>query len=1172
MSDPAASPFQALETPKALEAAVLEFWKSAGIFQKSLHRPSPNGDFVFYEGPPTANGMPHNGHVLTRVIKDLFPRYRTMRGYRVDRRAGWDTHGLPVEVEVEKELGIHGKAAIEAYGLEPFAKKCIESVFTYTREWEDLTDRVGFWVNTDTAYVTYHRSYVESVWWALSELFKKGLLYKDYKVVWWWAQGGTALSSGEVGEGYQTVDDPSVTVRFTIASVPGAPPASVTDAIAAGTAHFLAWTTTPWTLPSNVALAVNAKATYAFTRLESGEVVVTAAELAPEGETVWSCLGSALAGATYTPLFRFHEAIPEQLAQLLLGRHYVVVTGEHVEVSQTGIVHTAPAFGEDDFVVRRTEGLGFLQMIAPDGTFIEGCGAYTGRFCKDADKDITRELKERGLLYKQEVYRHEYPFCPRSPTDPLIQYARPGWFIRTRQNKEQALANNAQVNWLPETIRDGRFGDFLRNNVDWALSRERYWGTPLNIWVCDACGAMEAPSSTDDLRARGSQDFARMDDEGISRDLQVHKPWIDRVTFPCTACAGRSVPATMRRVTEVIDCWFDSGCMPFAQVGFPHKGREEFARSYPADFISEAVDQTRGWFYSLMMVSTLLFDAETCAAYGLDRVPASGFPRPFRNCIVLGHVCDSEGKKESKSKGNYTSPDLVLKGQTRLKIAADASLKPGQLALKPAQVKSLGLDPKERLTAPDGAQFEVVGRPVKGKDAANMHPDDLARYEGADTGGVVLTTPFPPPGADAFRWLFYSQNPPWTNTRLSLKAILEGQREFLFRLKNVHQFYLLNRPLPGGGMHAPARPSGAHPLDGWVLHALDRLVVECTEGLDAYKIFEPARALNAFVDALSNWWLRRSRDRFDDPGADGIEARNTLQHALLTLAKLTAPFVPFQAEAMFQSLKLAAGGEGWAESVHLCDWPAADPTRVNADLAADMDLVRELANLGRAAREGVGVRVRQPLASAEIVLADPRRAPRLKGLLSLLMDELNVRAIHFSADANTFVTFVVKPDFKALGARLGKDMKAVAAAIAQVDGSELRAALAAGGAVVGGHALTDGDVRVEVSPRPGFQAAGSAAAVVALTCTLDEDLLEEGLLREVQSRVQSARKGLGCTYGETVSIALAGSDRTVRMLARFGRTLQDETRSTLVPDLSGTDGDLFTVDGEDVVLRVRRGG
>ncbi len=1143
-----------LAAPAELEAAVLEFWKSADIFRKSLARPSPKGNFVFYEGPPTANGMPHNGHVLTRVIKDLLPRYRTMRGYRVDRRAGWDTHGLPVEVEVEKSLGIHGKAAIEAYGLEPFARACIESVFTYTREWEDLTERVGFWVNTETAYVTYHRSYVESVWWALSELFRKGLLYQDYKVVWWWAQGGTALSAGEVGEGYQTVDDPSVTVRFTVTG-DGATrfPSTLADDIAAGNVHFLAWTTTPWTLPSNVALAVNAKATYACTRVAKAdggeEIVITAAELAPEGETVHTCLGVDLVGVHYRPLFRFHEAIPEQFASLQSGRHYLVVTGEHVQVSNTGIVHTAPAFGEDDFDLRRKEGLGFLQLVGPDGCFIAGCEPYTGVFCKEADKAIQRDLKDRGCLFRIDQVRHEYPYCPRAPSDPLIQYARPAWFIRTKQNKGEALANNAKVNWLPETIRDGRFGDFLRNNVDWALSRERYWGTPLNIWVCDACGTMEAPSSTAAILARNPDAF----DPSVSPDLQVHKPWVDRVVFPCLACSG-----TMRRVPEVIDCWFDSGCMPFAQVGYPHVAGSEaaFAAAFPADFISEAVDQTRGWFYSLLMISTLLF-------------PEKGFPRPFRNCIVLGHVCDAEGKKESKSKGNYTSPDIVLKGQTTLRIVEDTSLKPGQLALKPPQVRSLGLDPKERLTAPDGVTFEVVGRAVKGKDVAGMHPEDIARYAGAVTTGVTLTTPFAAPGADAFRWLFYSQNPPWTNTRLSLKAILEGQREFLFRLRNVHQFYVLH-PLPAGDRVAP---TGRNPLDAWILHAIDALVRECTAGLDAYRIYEPARAINAFVDALSNWWLRRSRDRFDADGAfgdDALEAGRTLRAVLGTLCRLIAPFVPFQAEAMYRGLRSLAGDMASPESVHLCDWPEPDDARVAPGLAADMDLIRELTNLGRNARESVGVRVRQPLLSAEVVLADPRRAVGLAPLLGLLRDELNVREIRFSADAGQFVTFTVKPDFKALGARLGKDMKAVAAAITQMDGAELRAALAGGGATVGGHLLTDADVRVEVAPKAGFQAAGSAVAVVALATGLTEDLLEEGLHREVQSRVQALRKELGCAYAERAMFAVAGGDRTVRMLDRFGDRLGAGTRSDLAAPPAGAPGEVIAVDGESVTLWVWR--
>lgn len=1124
--------YKELPAPPVLEADVLAFWKDRDIFAKSLKASEGKPRFVFYEGPPTANGMPHNGHVLTRAIKDLFPRYRTMRGYHVPRKAGWDTHGLPVEVEVEKELGIHGKAAIEAHGVAAFSERCIRSVFTYTNEWGEMTDRVGFWLDTSDAYVTYHRSYVESVWWALSRLFEKGLLYQDYKVVWWWPQGGTALSSGEVGEGYKAVDDPSVTVRFPVKGQPGT--------------SFLAWTTTPWTLPSNVALAVNPTLDYAFVRHE-GELLIVADGLREQvpGEVERVVKGSDLVGLEYEPPFRFE--VPTG------GRAYVVVPGAHVTLGAgTGVVHTAPAFGEDDFQVRKDQGLGFLQLVASDGTFVPSVTPWAGRFCKDADKDIIRDLKERGLLFKHEVYRHDYPFCPRADSDPLIQYARPAWFIRTTAFKDAALANNGRVNWLPETIRDGRFGDFLRNNVDWALSRERYWGTPLNIWSCGACGHRVAPSSAAEISRRNPDAF----DPSVDADLQVHKPWIDRVTFACDKCGG-----TMTRVPEVIDCWFDSGCMPFAQHGFPHKNVDAFKASFPADFISEAVDQTRGWFYSLLMISTLLFDADTCRELGLEDI---GFPRPFRNCIVLGHVCDVDGKKESKSKGNYTSPDLVLKGSMRAKVVADASLAPGQVGFKPAQVKSLGLAPDERLTAGD-APLEVVPRPVKGKDTVHLHPDDAARL--APDGVVELRPPFPAPGADAFRWLFYASNPPWNNTRISLKAILEGQREFLFRLKNVHQFYVLN-----AGDHVPSSPDGAHLLDRWVLGELDTLVRDCTRWLDEYRLYEPARAIQSFVDALSNWWLRRSRDRFDDVVA-GAQARDTLHHVLLTLSKLIAPFVPFMAEAMYRSLTPDAGVGGVPESVHLCDWPAADDARQSADLGADMALVRELASLGLSARTAVGVRVRQPLAAAEIVLARPELAGRLAPLVDLLRDELNVREVRFSADATRFVRFKVKPDFKALGARLGKDMKACAAALATMDGGVVRAQVLGGGLTLelpsGPVTLGPAEIVTAVEPLAGFQAAGSAAAVVALHAALDEDLLEEGLAREVISRVQGVRKAWGVAYSDRIALRVSGGARTDRMLARFAGQIADATGAQLDVDGVGEQVDM-SVDGESLVLIVAR--
>ncbi len=1118
--------YRELAAPAELEAEVLAFWKSARIFEASLTRPAPRGNFVFYEGPPTANGMPHNGHVLTRVVKDLFPRYRTMRGYRVERKAGWDTHGLPVEVEVEKLLGIHGRDAIEAYGLEPFARKCIDSVFTYTQEWEELTERIGFWLDQPNAYVTYHRTYVESVWWALSELFKKGLLYQDYKVVWWWPQGGTALSSGEVGEGYKTVDDPSVTVRFRVRGQPGV--------------SLLAWTTTPWTLPSNVALAVNATLDYAYVRIGEETCIVAeplcAALFGDDGEVLRVVRGAELVGLEYEPLYT--------LAEPTGGRAYVVVAGPHVEAAQTGIVHTAPAFGEDDFALRKVEGLGFLQLVGPDGKFVEGCGAFSGVFCKDADKDIVRDLKDRGLLFKSETIRHEYPFCPRADQDPLIQYARPAWFIRTTSAKAQALANNASVGWSPETIRDGRFGDFLRNNVDWALSRERFWGTPLNIWICEACEARVAPASTAEIVARGGI-LANTDNP----HLAVHKPWIDAVTLACD-CGG-----VMRRVPEVIDCWFDSGCMPFAQWGWPHAGRAEFERSFPADFISEAVDQTRGWFYSLLMISTLLFDEETCRTQGIAPV---GFPRPYRNCIVLGHVCDADGKKESKSKGNYTSPDLVLKGSMKVRTVPDPTLKLGQIGMKPPQVKSLGLDAAERLSAPDGAPFEVVPRPVKPKDTVAMHPDDIATYGAL----VTFATPYPAPGSDAFRWLFFASNPPWNNTRISLKAILEGQREFLLRLKNVHQFFVLN-----AGDHAPCAPEPTHVLDRWILHELDALTRTVTTALDAYRPYEAARALSEFVDGLSNWYLRRSRDRFGGPDAD--EPRDTLYAVLLTLSKLVAPFVPFMADAMFRSL-----GAPGSVSVHLADWPEPGDAWQAPALASDMTLLRELASLGLSARANVGVRVRQPLAAAQIILADAGRARGLALLLPLLREELNVREVRFSASADQFVTFRVKPDFKALGKKLGKDMKVCQQALLGMDGGEVRAAVLAGGLALtlpsGDVVLTEEDVIVEVAPRDGFQASGSAAAVVALHAALDEDLYEEGLSREIISRVQAARKAMELAYHDRVLLEVVGGERTRRAMARFGAAICNVTSAVLgiveeqAPDV--------TIDGESVRVSVARAG
>lgn len=623
----------------ALDAELLELWEKNQIFDKAVEQNRGKPSFVFYEGPPTANGMPHPGHVLTRIMKDVFLRYRSMCGYHVPRRAGWDTHGLPVEVEVEKALGISGRDAIAEYGVEAFSKKCVESVFKYIHEWRRMTQRIGFWVDLDDAYVTFHKSYVESVWWALKTLFDKDLLYQGYKVLWWWPQGGTALSAGEVGQGYQDVDDPSVMVRFPVKGVENT--------------SFLAWTTTPWTLPSNVALAVKADASYATVKLDDGTQVVLAEALvdkvlgAKEHEVLETKAGSEWVGADYQPPFDYAE--PEG------GRGHCVIAADFVELSSgSGMVHLAPAFGEDDYRVCKAEGLGFLQLVKPDGTFPPEVTDFAGRFCKDADRDIIRHMKAAGILFKEEVYRHEYPFCWRKMSDPLIQYARRSWFIRTTQEIERVKANNQAVNWEPTHIKDGRYGQFLEGNVDWALSRERFWGTPLPIWINDETGAMDAAGSVAEILEKNADAFAHFEaaqkeDPSLQEHLMVHKPWIDEVTW-----TKEGEPGTYRRVPDVIDCWFDSGCMPFAQWGYPHQGKEQFEASFPADFITEAVDQTRGWFYSLMTISTLLFEDQKV-------------PHPYENCFVMGLVTDEKGKKLSKRDKNYTDPLILMD-----RVGADA--------------------------------------------------------------------------------------------------------------------------------------------------------------------------------------------------------------------------------------------------------------------------------------------------------------------------------------------------------------------------------------------------------------------------------------------------------------------------------------------------------------------
>ncbi len=1134
--------FRELPRPVELEEEVLRTWKEKRIFEKCLKQSEGRQRFVFYEGPPTANGAPHNGHVLTRAIKDLFPRYKTMRGFHVEHRAGWDTHGLPVESEVERALGLRGgsrssQESIQELGLDVFAHQCVASVFRYTQEWEQMMARVGSWVDLGSTYVTHHREYVESVWWALSRLYQKGLLYQGSKVVWWWPEGGTALSAGEVSEGYRDVDDPSVTVKLPVVGEPGT--------------FLLAWTTTPWTLPSNVALAVGADIDYAFVRVGE-ETLIAAQALAPEGEVLRVVKGRDLLGTRYEPLYNFADPG---------GPAWVVVAGEHVSLDTgTGIVHTAPAYGVDDFRLREKAGLGLLMMVGPDGRFVADAPDWLrGRAFKEADKDIVRDLRRRGLLHAAGTIRHSYPFSPRSKDDPLMQLVRPGWFIRTTDFVDQAQANNAAVKWLPEHIREGRFGDLLRNEVDWTLSRERYWGTPLPVWVCGSCGAREVFSSLAALAEAGATGF----EPGLDRHLQIHRPWVDRVVVPCVACQGQ-----MSRVPEVIDCWFDSGCMPFAQWGWPHRGREQFARSFPADFISEAADQTRGWFYSLLMIATMIFDEETCQGFGLD---AAGFPRPYRTCAALGHVCDMEGRRESRASGNFASPDLVLRGVTKMRVVADPSLPRGTVGMVEAAVRSVDLAPDERMTvAPDealstGLQVVLEPGPSRGEETVGMNPEDMAELGIRDI--CWLHAPFDPPGADAFRWHFYASNPPWANTRVSLRMIREGQRELHLRLANVFNFFTIYANIAQFDPRGTTRPFWGSVLDIWIRARTDALVRTVTRWLDEYRVYEAARAIADFVDDLSSWYVRRSRSRFWNEGPETTAALWTLYETLSTLSRVIAPFTPFLAEAMYQRLGLPG------ESVHHTIWPVVPsrPSEEEEALTRDMALIRELANLGLSARAKVGVRVRQPLLAAEIVLADPSVAERLAPLAHLLEEELNVREIRFSQDADRFVTFRVKPDFKRLGARLGKDMKSCAAALQSAPGAEVRRAVLSGGLTLtlpgGAVTLTQEDVVVEVQPREHFQAAGSASAVLALHADLNEDLLEEGLAREVINRVQTRRKELQLGYTDRIDVVIRGDEAVQRAVTRFKSTIQHETLAVGL-DLGNPPADAPLLDGHPFLLGV----
>ena len=1098
----------------ALEADVLKFWKEKQIYERSLEHRAGSPRFVFYEGPPTANGLPHPGHCLTRAIKDLYPRYRTMRGYLCQRKAGWDTHGLPVEVEVCKELGIHSKEQIEAYGVEPFIQKCQQSVWRYMKEWERLTERIGFWINLGEAYVTYHQSYVESVWASLKELFNRGLLYQGYKIVWWWAQGGTALSAGEVGQGYREVADPSVYVRFPLLDEGGRE--SDTD--------LLVWTTTPWTLPSNQFSAVHPELDYVVCfdakldrRLIIAEALLEtiAGKVKRELRIEQTLRGCDLVGRRYLPPFSYYYNGPpltqvagrpatrgEEEGQLKTGHcqyhQWRVVAAEFVTTdSGTGVVHQAPAFGEVDYQLLKDEQVRFVEghepqlicAVGPDGKFTAEVPDYQGRWVKEADRDLTRDLRHRGLLYHQEQYLHEYPFCWRAEEDPLIQYPRESWFIRTTTFKDEMLKNNGQIRWLPEHIRDGRFGNFLESNVDWALSRERYWGTPLPIWVCEASGFSEAVGSYIELLAKpdvqGTEvwEAARQKNPELVDDLKVHKPYIDAITYASTQ-PGVPPGTRMRRVPDVIDCWYDSGAMPFAQWGYPHTGREKFRQQFPADFISEALDQTRGWFYSQLAIATLLFRDQNSKS---GDWPNKGLPLPFRNCIVLGLMLGEDGTKMSKQKRNYREPQEIFD-----------------------------------------------------------------RY-----------------GADALRWYFFANQPPWTAIRYSERAIKESIPEFLLRLWNVYSFFVIYATIDGfdpaaelpgdAGELEPAvlaRAANYPPapqrseLDRWILSELNRTAATVTARMDEYDNFAACGHLAQFVDALSNWYVRRSRDRFwsgDKHSAEKRDAYWTLYECLRTTAKLVAPFVPFLAEALWQNLAVAPFGRRVVESVHLCDFPTGEAAAVDLLLSERMNLVREIASSGRAARMGAKLKVRQPLAKVEVILADKTHQAWLAEHAALLREELNVKLVEFSDRADQYIIYTVLPDLKRLGPRLGKRLPALKTALAAADAAELLARLEAEKQVTldlpDGPVTLDGeDLQVRLQAKPGWAAAQGSHGVVVLSTELTPELLAEGLAREIIHAVQTIRKDQDLQYTDRIRVGLMTESIELRAAAeKFADYIRQET-------------------------------
>ena len=1036
------------------EKKVEEFWKENHIFEKSMENRKEGETYTFYDGPPTANGKPHIGHVLTRVIKDMIPRYRTMKGYMVPRKAGWDTHGLPVELEVEKKLGLDGKEQIEEYGMEPFIKQCKESVWKYKGMWEDFSSTVGFWADMEHPYVTYYDDYIESEWWALKEIWNKKLLYKGFKIVPYCPRCGTPLSAQEVSQGYKTVKERSAVVRFKVVGED---------------AYFLAWTTTPWTLPSNVALCVNPDETYCKVKAADGYTYYMAEALLDkvlgklakeEGEKAYEVLetykGTDLEYKEYEPLF----ACAGEVAAKQKKKAHFVTCDTYVTMSDgTGIVHIAPAFGEDDSRIGRNYDLPFVQFVDGQGNLTKET-PYAGVFVKKADPMVLTDLDKEGKLFDAPKFEHEYPHCWRCDT-PLIYYARESWFIKMTAVKDDLIRNNNTINWIPESIGKGRFGDWLENVQDWGISRNRYWGTPLNIWQCE-CGHMHSIGSR--------QELFEMSGDEKAKTVELHRPYIDEITLKCPECGGE-----MHRVPEVIDCWFDSGAMPFAQHHYPFENKELFEQQFPANFISEAVDQTRGWFYSLLAESTLLFNKA-----------------PYKNVIVLGHVQDENGQKMSKSKGNAVDPF-----------------------------------------------------------------DALNKY-----------------GADAIRWYFYINSAPWLPNRFHGKAVVEGQRKFMSTLWNTYAFFVLYANIDNFDPTKYNLEYDQLPvMDKWLLSRLNTTVQAVDNDLANYKIPEAARALQEFVDEMSNWYVRRSRERFWAKGMeqDKINAYMTLYNALVTIAKTAAPMIPFMTEDMYQNLVRSVDKDA-PESIHLCDFPTVNEAWIDKDLEADMKELLEIVVLGRACRNTANIKNRQPIGTMYV------KAEKKMGefYTDIIADELNVKEVKFADDVESFISYSFKPQLRTVGPKYGKLLGGIKQALTDIDGTAAMKELRGNGVLkldINGNdvELTEEDLLIETAQTEGYVSESDGETSVVLDTNLTPELIEEGFVREIISKIQTMRKEAGFEVMDKIKVYAHGNDKIQEVM----KAHEDEIKSEVLADemvLGETDGYVkeWNINKETVTMGVKK--